>query len=416
MRKFVLFFCISFFGWVAPCLSQEAEVEEIKPTQGPPDPLEGQLIKWEGWTFRWQFRDIEGLMLTDVHFQGRKVLKSINLAEIYVPYATGWPRPEDFSLGGFKANPMPLQIAKDCVANGGRCIAFNRDGKRATGETADIMVHEEPTGFMYAGKLGRAPGKMLVLWNMAHFPGPHDGYTYVVRWKLRSDGSICAEVGATGGLQHLNVGADTGRGLIVGKDEKGDDVFAPSHIHNYYFRIDLDIDGADNNVAEEFAYGIDEKDRRLSKVHWYPFEVECGRTRAEDVFRSWRVTNPTSKNAQGHVRSYHLIPGGNGAWKDGLKFEKDGKAIDMLKEDFFITKYHPEEFPYTIADDRRMLTALSGYLDGEKVMNTDVVAWYRLSFVHQPRSEDWAAQPVVWNSFELMPRDFLDGSPLKVEK
>ena len=71
--------------------------------QPPPDPKSGQLIEWEGWSFRWQFRDIEGLMLTDVYFRDRKVLKAINLAEIYVPYATGQPRPEDFALGGFLA-------------------------------------------------------------------------------------------------------------------------------------------------------------------------------------------------------------------------------------------------------------------------------------------------------------------------
>ena len=63
-----------------------------------------------------------------------------------------------------------------------------------------------------------------------------------------------------------------------------------------------------------------------------------------------------------------------------------------------------------------MLEALSGYLNDENVMNTDLVAWYRLSFVHHPRSEDWPAQPIVWNSFELMPRDFLDASPLEVSK
>ena len=65
--------------------------------QDPPDPKAGQLLEWEGWSFRWQFRDIEGLMLSDVYFRGRKVLKAINLAEIYVPYAPGEPRPEELA-------------------------------------------------------------------------------------------------------------------------------------------------------------------------------------------------------------------------------------------------------------------------------------------------------------------------------
>ena len=66
----------------------EAEIAFQMP-QDPPDPNAGQLLEWECWSFRWQFRDIEGLMLSDVYFRGRKVLKAINLAEIYVPYTPG---------------------------------------------------------------------------------------------------------------------------------------------------------------------------------------------------------------------------------------------------------------------------------------------------------------------------------------
>ena len=409
MRLWILLICSLSCFTAAHGSTQELSDMEFPPPQGPPDPSQGQLIQWEGWSFRWQFRDIEGLMLTDVFFQGKKVLKTINLAEIYVPYATGWPRPEDFSLGGFRANPMPLQLGKDCAANATQCRAFNRDGSQAKGETADVMIHEESIGFLYAGKQGRAPGKMLVLWAMVHFPGPNDGYTYVIRWKLRSDGTICPEVGATGGLQHLNVGVESGRGLVVGKDEQGDNQFAPSHVHNYYFRMDFDIDGSDGNVAEEFGYVLDATDPFQAKAVWHPFVTEAGRPRREDIFRSWRVLNPTSLNAQGRPRSYQLMPGGSGAWKDGL-------PNPVLKGDFFITKFYRNEFPYSTSDDRRMLEALSGYLNDENVMNTDLVAWYRLSFVHHPRSEDWPAQPIVWNSFELMPRDFLDASPLEVSK
>ncbi len=160
----------------ATTIAQEAKPIPL-PTQGPPNPLEGTLVEWEGWKFRWQFREIEGLILTDVHFQGRKVLKAISLAEIYVPYAPGWPRPEDFALGGFKANPMPLEIGRDCIPGSSKCRAFLGNGTKATENTADVMIHEEPLGLMYAGKQGRATGKMLVLWCMVHFPGIADGYT-----------------------------------------------------------------------------------------------------------------------------------------------------------------------------------------------------------------------------------------------
>ena len=56
------------------------------------------------------------------------------------------------------------------------------------------------------------------------------------------------------------------------------------------------------------------------------------------------------------------------------------------------------------------------YVRHEIVHNKHVVVWYWLCFHHFPRSEDWLQQPVVWRSFELMPRDFLDSSPLKATK
>ncbi len=392
-------------GWATIGWAQDELDAPFQLPQEPPNTDIGQLVQWEGWSFRWQFRDIEGLMLNDVYFQNRKVLKSINLAEIYVPYAPGAPRPEDFSLGGFLANPMPLEIGRDCNAAGTGCKPFHRDGSIASGKTADVMMHEEPFGFLYAGTQGRAPGKMLVLWSMVHFKGLGDGYTYVVRWKFRNDGSLCPEVGATGGLQHLNVGAGTEAGVVVGKDEHGEAVFAPSHVHNFYFRIDFDIDGAESNVAEEFSYVTLAADPQMAQAVWTPFERENGRVLSENVFRSWRVKNPKSLNALGRARSYQLLPGGHGAWKDG--------GFPVCTGDFFITKYRPSEFPYSSTDNRRMLSALANYLNDEPVMETDLVAWYRLCFVHHPRTEDWPAQPIVWNSFELMPRDFLDASPLK---
>ncbi len=385
--------------------------------EAPPIETDGQTIRWEGWTFNWQYRNIEGLVLTNVHFHGRKVLKYIGLAEIYVPYATGTPRPVDFALGGFQANPLPIDLARDCYATE-QCQALNRDGKPAAGGQADLMIHSENTGFAYAGATGRAPGKMLVLWSMCHFPGPtegvsNDGYTYVIRWKLSNDGQLRAEVGATGGLQHLNIGDDPSRGTIVGQDESGADVFAPSHVHNFYFRVDLDIDGPEHNIAQELNYLNDETDPLMSRAVWQAVPQERGRVSNEQTFRSWRVINPKSLNAQGHPRSYHLIPSAYGAWRDGSNV----RDYWVLQPDILFTKFHENEFPYTSTNPTRTLNAIQDeYMNQESLLGEDIVIWYRICFLHHPRSEDWPAQPIVWRGFDLMPRDFLDHSPLAAEK
>lgn len=381
--------------------------------QAPPHETKGHEVEWEDWKFNWQFRDIEGLVLTNVHFKGISVLKYIGLAEIYVPYATGSPRPVDFSLGGFKGNPMPIEVARDCYSQGS-CRALNKDGSRASGDFADVMIHDEDTGFAYAGATGRAPGKILVLWSMCHFPGPgdgvnNDGYTYVIRWKLFNDGRIRAEVGATGGLQHLNIDKNKARGLVVGKDNSGEEVFAPSHVHNFYFQVDLDVDGANDNTVQELNYVNDSATPMKSRAVWKKVETESGLYTNPKTFRSWRVLNRKSLNAQGRPRSYHLLPSSGGSWRDGDSYK-------ILRPDIMFTKYRETEFPYSSSDATPTLLALGNYLNKERIVEADVVAWYRVAFMHLARSEDWPAQPIVWHGFDLMPRDFLDASPLEVTK
>ncbi len=100
-----------------------------------------------------------------------------------------------------------------------------------------------------------------------------------------------------------------------------------------------------------------------------------------------RAVNRKSLNAMGRPRSYHLIPGGKGSWRDGLPNQ-------LLKADFIVTRYKPNEYPYTKNDQRRMLDAVTSYMNEEPAIDTDLVAWYRLSFAHHPRTEDWVAQPV----------------------
>jgi primary-amine oxidase len=276
------------------------------------------------------------------------------------------------------------------------------------------MIHDEEIGFAYAGANGRAPGKVMVLWSMCHFPGPgdgvtDDGYTYVIRWKFFNDGRLRAEVGATGGLQHLNISKDKRRGLYVGKANNGDKVFAPSHVHNFYFRVDLDIETAEGNTAQEINYVNDKKDSLKSQAVWENVDRERGRYHNGRTFRSWRVLNPNSLNAQGHPRSYQLLPSSSGSWRDGSRY-------DVLKPDILFTKYREQEFPYSSEDATRALPAIEKYMNKEKLIEQDIVAWYRVAFMHHPRSEDWPAQPIVWHGFDLIPRDFLDRSPLQAEK
>ena len=48
---------------------------------------DNNLVEWQGWSFRVTFNYREGLVLQDVHFDNRSVMKRASLVEMSVPYA-----------------------------------------------------------------------------------------------------------------------------------------------------------------------------------------------------------------------------------------------------------------------------------------------------------------------------------------
>src|SRR5262245_49435497 len=253
----------------------------------------GNHLTWEGWTFNWSIHPRNGLVIENIAFRGRSVLKYAGLAEIFVPYNRGDPRPEGFG-GGIGDRLVELFPAKGCIPGARRCRSFNRQGKEAGKRVA--MLHEEATGLSYLGDLGRSYGKMLTLWNAYNL----GGYHYINRWRFRDDGCLMPDIGFTGPLQHVGIGDASEFGSLVGKNK----VFAPSHVHNIYYCLDFDIDGADNNVVEEFNYEQDKPGSLSGKHRWTPIKKETMRSLSAANFRTWRVVNPESKNALGLPRSY----------------------------------------------------------------------------------------------------------------
>lgn len=369
--------------------------------QPPPRPTDGREVEWGGWKFRWAVRDREGLVLNDLSFRGRKVMKYAGLQEIFVPYHPGQPRPED-ALDGMGKNLQELLQGKDCIP-GTICSMFDRDGK-PDGKKV-VAMHEEVTGLSYLGEGGRAYGKMLVLWCASKL----GDYTYFIRWRLRDDGSFSPQVGLTGKLSHTRTDPVPSRGAQV-VNRGATRVFAPSHVHNFYYRLDFDIDGPENDLVEEFNHQQDVPNRSFeSHDTWTPLKRECARSLDPLAFRTWRVVDYNSRTRNGFARSYELIPGGNGTFR--------GAASELITQaDLWVQKYRPQEFPLSSTDGRTVKLGMPRYLNDESVEGQDVVLWYALHVHHLPRTENWPQMPVEWAGFDMVPRDFLDTSPINAVK
>lgn len=360
----------------------------VSSAQGVP----GNPVKWEKWAFTWQVLPRQGVVLRQVAFDGRSVLKFAAVAEVFVPYDAGEPRPMDQKLHPFGQNMIPLEPGADCLP-GGQCRAFSADGK-LVGRRAVVMIHEEAPSVVHMNSAGgRTRAKTLVLWS-AYALGD---YTYIVQWQFGEDGTITPRVGLTGKLSHF--GGDETNAAEVGAPER-----AIGHVHNLFFCLDFDVDGQQNTV-EEFSYTPVGADRAKARGEWTALTKEGPHDLSPSTFRSWRVVNRASKNRLGLPRSYELIPGGGGIYR-GARDER------FAQGDLWVTKYKPEEVPGI----RLLADSLPAIAGGEDVATADVVLWYMLSMHHQPRTEEWPDMPVDWVGFKIVPRDFLDKSPVEAKR
>src|SRR5688572_9878356 len=260
----------------------------------------GYPVKWEKWAFSWRILPRQGVVLSKVSFDGRPVLKYAGVAEVFVPYHAGEPRPMDQLEHPFGRNMITLEPGVDCLP-GGQCQAFGPDGKRATRRAA-VMIHEEAPAVVHFGLGQRTRAKMLTLWS-AYALGD---YTYIVQWRFGEDGSIMPRIGMTGRLAHFGGAAD--EGTEVGAEER-----ALGHVHNFFFCLDFDVDGWKNSV-EEFNYAQAGQRGEKGKGVWSSVAKEGARELSARSFRSWRVVNRESKNRLGLPRSYELVPGGTGVY------------------------------------------------------------------------------------------------------
>jgi primary-amine oxidase len=329
-----------------------------------------QLAVGASWSVCWEVRANEGLAITHAFYTregfDRRVLSDATVAQIFVPYETGQPRYHDvaYGLGLFM---QPLDGSIDCpdgtlLASGKVCRVIEDRG----------LAERTCTGGACASRRGEA----LVLWSSSQM----GAYHYITEWAFHDDGAIEPSVALGGALQF----GDT------------------AHVHNVYWRLDLDIDGPEGDHAEEF-YRIPPatSDGSTGTSGWVPLLGETYRPTDLSTFRKWRVRDDAGTNERGRSWSYELVP------TPGDGNLRTTPAEGFTRGELWVTRAKPDErFVSTDTAD-----LLSGYLDGDDVAGQDVVLWYAMHKYHEVRSEDRPVMPIEWMGFALQPRDFFDANP-----
>jgi primary-amine oxidase len=401
---------------------------EITQPEGPSFQVEGNQVRWQNWSLVVGFNAREGLTLHHVRYRDkgrdRSILYRASLTEMVVPYGDPGPtqrRKNAFDVGeygmGMCANS--LQLGCDCL---GHIHYFDAQVTNSRGEPLTIKnaicMHEEDYGILWKHTDRRLDtpevrrSRRLVISSVSTV----ENYEYGFFWYLYQDGAIQLEVKLSGvlSLGAFPEGEKPTYGNLVAPL-----VYAPNHQHFFNVRLDFDLDGTANTVQQ-----VDVVADEASEANPYEnaFRARAVNLRSEkqaraqlnlETARTWKVINPSVRNAVGEPVAYKFFPGDN-SFPFASKNAWWRKRAGFVNHHVWVTPYRDDE-RYGAGDYPNQSAGGDGLIrwteQDRPIENTDVVLWYTFGHTHIPRPEDYPVMPAAYIGFVLKPNGFFDLNP-----
>ncbi|MFM2063737.1 MAG: hypothetical protein RLZZ507_3408 [Cyanobacteriota bacterium] len=392
--------------------------------------IQGNEITWQGWQFRYLMHPREGLVLYLVKYNDgekiRPVLYRASLSEMAVPYGDphpNWSFRNAFDVGEYNIGLLAnkLELGHEIPENG---VLLNATFANGEGEPYTmpgvIGIYERDNGvlwkhFNYNRQKNYIRRNRELVMKMITTV---DNYDYSLNWIFHQDGTLEIENELSGIVLAQGTSdekqSSNSLGRLLAKN-----IFGVNHQHFFNYRLDLDIDGQNNNVMEMNVNSVPiSENNPLGNtiiVEDTLLKTETAAVRDADIkhSREWMIASADKKNHLGVAPAYMLMPGGNTILYavEGAKIrEKAGFA----NHHFWVTKYKPSEM-YAGGDYPNQTSSGEGlpkYIaDHESLENEDLVVWYTMGMTHVPRPEDWPVMPRHQVSFKLMPRGFFKRNP-----
>lgn len=134
-------------------LRQDVKPINITQPDGPSFKVTDEsLVEWQKWRFRVSFNAREGVVLHDVHYDGRSIIYRMSNSEMTVPYADARPQYArkqafDFGDGGAGACANNLSLGCDCLGaiKYFDAVIIGNDGEPRVHPNV-ICLHEQDAG------------------------------------------------------------------------------------------------------------------------------------------------------------------------------------------------------------------------------------------------------------------------------
>jgi primary-amine oxidase len=413
--------------------------------------IEGHVVDWGAWRFRFGFNVREGLVLYqlsfDDHGRRRPIVYRASLSEVVSRYAdtptTRAPMEffdeSNFGLGYLADSPVPGRelptnaVTVAALLPGPDPRSFSQVYRNS------IYVYERDAGNLLYYQQGERRIEARASELVIGFMVPLGNYTYGLNWVFKQDGSFAFEAELAGEILTELTRAQRCAACAAlvqapgARDPKapGDGAAEPfatlvhpnvlglDHQHWFNLRLDFDVDGSANAVMENAvavpkAGGDAEAGSRLTLTHTVLARaVDAKRDADGDGSRSWTIYNPSSLGPTGRPAGYTVVPGDSVATLYPPGGEQGIAAFTFHQ--FWVTPYrdgelfaagrYPNQPPPDYAD------TLYHYADAQSVFDRDIVIWYSLGETHVPRPEDYPLMPTMKLSVLFRPEGFFARDP-----
>lgn len=385
-------------------------------------------IEWENWRFRFSVNPRRGLEIYDVNYiengKARNILYRASLSEIMTPYGdpewySWYPSDEgDLNFANYALVPttdndvLPGAVFQPAVTH-------DAQGNARTVERS-IAVYEKYSGLRWRHYKESRRAKDLII--SSHFMV--DNYDYVVSWVFKQNGSIVVEITLTGMINYgiydkQRKEVDDFAKPAVSNTLVAPDIYGPIHQHFFNFRLDFDIDGGHNSVAEVNSEMLPKQPANpteewfAAKATVFAKEKQAIRQVNPTSSRKWKIFNANLTNRLGQHPSYFILPKDNAFPLTGVNSPVRKKA-GFINAHLWVTPYSHEEMyaagKYLGADYNG--EGLPQWVQANRdIKNKDIVVWYTMGTTHLPRPEDWPVMPSKTISFEIMPFGFFTQNP-----
>jgi primary-amine oxidase len=391
---------------------------EITQPEGPSFTLDDHHLTWQRWSMRVSMDPYEGLVLHAVSIDGRSVVHRASISEMVVPYGDpgplhGWKNAFDAGEWGLGRMANSLELGCDCVGEIRYLDAvFSDEHGRPDVKKNAICIHEEDYGILWkhwdmqGGTTEVRRSRRLVV----SFIATVGNYEYGFYWYFYLDGTMQLEVKLTGIMSTQAAETRPSHSSMVAPG-----LAAPYHQHMFCARLDMDVDGPNNEVYEVDVLPDPDASDHSFKPHATRLEREQNAQRVVDPTKSrtWKIVNPAVRNQLGEPVAYKLVPGSTPTLLADPS-SSVGRRAAFASRNLWVTPYVPGELraagPYPNQSSGG--DGLPRWTSADRPLtDTDVVLWYSFGVTHIPRPEDWPVMPVEYAGFSLVPFGFFDRNP-----